>query len=131
MIMTARVSMHELSVTESILAIALRHGERANAKQISDLYLVIGSLSSIVDNSVQFYWDLISEGTIAEGANLHFHRIPAELVCRECDTSYSPESSLTCPKCDSSKIWIKSGQEFYLESIGIVEDALNEPVESC
>jgi Zn finger protein HypA/HybF involved in hydrogenase expression len=71
--------MHELAVTESILEIALRHGQPAQARKITDLYLVIGQLSSIVDDSVQFYWDFISKNTPAEGAS--FSRIPAEFCC--------------------------------------------------
>lgn len=123
--MLANAEMHELSITESILEIAIRHGKQVNASRISDLFLVIGGLSSVVDESVQFYWDFISEGTIAEGAQLHFRRIPTELVCQECDSCYSPDTNLTCPLCNSNKIRIKSGQEFYLESIGIVDAALN------
>jgi hydrogenase nickel incorporation protein HypA/HybF len=60
--------MHELMVTESILEIALRHAGQAGAVRVTDLFLVVGDLSSIVDDSVQFYWDFVSEGTAAEGA---------------------------------------------------------------
>jgi hydrogenase nickel incorporation protein HypA/HybF len=52
--------MHELAVTESILEIALRHAQEHNARHITGLYLVLGQWASIVDDSVQFYWDIIS-----------------------------------------------------------------------
>jgi Zn finger protein HypA/HybF involved in hydrogenase expression len=52
--------MHEFAVTESILNIATDHARRANAKRVTHLYLVIGHLSSIVDDPAQFYWDTIS-----------------------------------------------------------------------
>ena len=79
--------MHELPVTESILTIALRYAEREHATSISDLYLVIGDLSSIVDESVQFYWDIISRDTIAEGATLHFERTPMSCFIYRCVTN--------------------------------------------
>ncbi len=59
--------MHEMSVTQSLLEIALRHAEQADAQRITRLNLIIGELASVVDNSVQFYWDIISKETIAAG----------------------------------------------------------------
>ena len=91
--------MHELSVAESILEIALRHAQPAQARKISDLYLVIGQLSSLIDDSVQFYWDFISKETPAEGARLHFRRIPAEFRCLDCDQAFTLcNSDLGCPR---------------------------------
>jgi hydrogenase nickel incorporation protein HypA/HybF len=119
--------MHELMVTESILEIALRHADQAKAARISDVYLVIGSLSSVIDESVQFYWDFVSEGTIAEGAILHFKRIAAELACRACGHTYSPKEGLTCPVCSGSDIHINSGKEFFLEAIEIAEHPVGKP----
>lgn len=111
--------MHELSVTESILEIALRHGREAGAEAVTDLYLVIGELSAIVDDSVQFYWNIVSEGTTASGSTLHFRRIPGKLGCRACGHTYSPREDLPCPACGSIEIDILAGEEFYLEAIEI------------
>ena len=77
--------MHELAVTESILNIALDYAERSGATRVTDLHLVIGQLSSIIDDSVQFYWDIVSKETICEGAVLHFERIPAQMICLDCE----------------------------------------------
>jgi hydrogenase nickel incorporation protein HypA/HybF len=112
--------MHELSVTESILEIALRHAANAQAKKVSDLYIVAGQLSSIVDDSVQFYWDIISKDTIAEGARLHFRRIPTELHCLDCNQTYKlNQSELVCPVCNGAHVKILTGEEFYLEAIEV------------
>ena len=46
--------MHELAVTQSILEIALRHAERASARRILSINLVIGELTGFVDDSIQF-----------------------------------------------------------------------------
>lgn len=112
--------MHELSVTESVLEIACKHAEKAQAKKVTDIYLVIGNLSSIVDDSIQFYWNVISKDTLCENATLHFERIPAELVCLECETHYTLEDDLIpCPNCQSARIRVVSGDEFNLDSIEI------------
>ncbi len=112
--------MHELSVTENILEIALNHAEKAKAARISNLYLVIGQLSSIVDDSVQFYWDMVAKGTKAEGAVLHFRRLPIKVLCRICKQTNTPKAgSMACPACGSEQIEIIQGEEFYLEAIDV------------
>jgi len=112
--------MHELSITESILEIALRHAAEAEADKITDIHLVIGKLSSIVDDSVQFYWDIVSDGTAAQGAALHFRRVRIEIVCQACGESYHPEElDLSCPACGSRDVRIVAGEEFRLEAIEV------------
>ncbi len=112
-------AMHELPVTESILEISLRHARQAGVGRVTDLYLVIGQLASIVDDSVQFYWDIVSKDTVAEGAKLHFRRIPTELLCRQCSQRYHPDGDLACPNCGGSQVKILAGEEFYLEAIDV------------
>jgi hydrogenase nickel incorporation protein HypA/HybF len=112
--------MHELPVTQSILKIALQHAEKANAQQITDLHIVMGELSKMVDESIQFYWEIIAQDTIAQKARLHFRRVPAELLCLTCLEKYSPtDMELACPKCGGVAVKIIAGEEFALESIDI------------
>ncbi len=112
--------MHELTVTESVLEIACRHAVKANAVRVTDIHLMIGRLSSIVDDSVQFYWDLISRDTLCENAKLHFKRMPATMLCLDCQHQYQLAGELTpCPKCNSPRVRVLSGDEFHLESIEI------------
>ena len=112
-----RVDMHELSVTQNVLDIALKN---AGARRIRQVNLVVGQFSSIVDDSVQFYWDIIAKDTLAEGAKLHFRRVPAELQCMACFEKYHPDGDeLLCPKCGSVGAKIIAGEEFYVEAIDI------------
>lgn len=119
--------MHELSVTESVLAIAIKHAEQSYAARVTSVNLVIGQLSSIVDESVQFYWDLITEHTLCEGSRLSFNRIPATFHCQDCDFDFNLVNELSaCPQCGSVKIVIVTGEEFYLDSIEIEKKKVNE-----
>jgi hydrogenase nickel incorporation protein HypA/HybF len=112
--------MHELAVTESLLEITLRHAQNANARRVDNLYLVIGQLSSIIDDSVQFYWDIVAKDTIAEGARLNFRRIPTQIECRNCQHVFIPDDTqFECPDCGSDRVKIICGEEFYLEAIDI------------
>lgn len=112
--------MHELPITQSVLDIALRYAAQEEATRITNLYLLIGELSSIVDDSVQFFWDIISRDTIAEGATLHFERVPMQMLCLACGEIYRPApGTLACPKCESNQVKVAGGEEFRLESIDI------------
>jgi hydrogenase nickel incorporation protein HypA/HybF len=118
--------MHELSVTENILEIALRHAKQAEATRVTSINLVIGRLSSIVDDSIQFYWDFVSQDTICQGAKLNFERIPARLLCMSCGTEYVLESDLTaCPQCQSAQVKILTGEEFRVDSIEIEKESVS------
>ncbi|MEP0804859.1 MAG: hydrogenase maturation nickel metallochaperone HypA [Chloroflexota bacterium] len=112
--------MHELPVTQSLLNIALEHAEKANAQKVLALNIVIGELSSMVDDSIQFYWEIIAQDTIAQNAVLRFRRVPAELQCRSCAETYHPvDGDLVCPKCGNIGAKIIAGEEFMLESIDV------------
>lgn len=112
--------MHELAVTQSILDISLRHAKEAGAKQVTGINLVIGEFASIVDDSVQFYWDILAEGTLAQGAQLHFERIPGEMTCADCKFSFHPsDTDFACPNCGGQVVQIAKGDEFSVDSIDV------------
>jgi len=112
--------MHELAVTQSILEIVLRHAEQAGARRVKQIDLVIGDFSSIVDDSVQFYFEFICKDTLAEGAQLIFHRVPGRLRCRECQATFAPNGrTYVCPVCGSVRVEVIAGREFRVDSIEV------------
>lgn len=116
--------MHELPVTQGILSVAVEAAEQHGRRRIMAIHLVIGDLSSIVDDSVQFYFDILSQGTLAENARLHFKREPAVATCRECGHTYPVQLPLdpACPNCYSPLLQVTGGKEFYVESIEVEDE---------
>jgi hydrogenase nickel incorporation protein HypA/HybF len=112
--------MHEMVVTESILRITLDHAARAKAAKVNAITIRLGQLSSLVDDSIRFYWDLIAADTIAEKAELRFERIPARALCLDCAAEFAlAKDSFTCPKCKSERFKITAGEEMTVESIEV------------
>ncbi|HEX2949782.1 MAG TPA: hydrogenase maturation nickel metallochaperone HypA [Armatimonadota bacterium] len=112
--------MHEMAVTSNILDIVLTEAEKAGAAKVTRITLVIGELSSIIDESVQLYFDMLSEETLAAGAILDFHRIYATLRCRACGHTFKKQGShFTCPLCGEQGMLTGDAKEFYIESIEV------------
>jgi len=57
--------MHEFSVTESLLALALEKAGQAGAGRVTRINLVLGEMSGVVGECVQFYFEALSRDTIA------------------------------------------------------------------
>jgi len=112
--------MHELSITESLLKTACEYAEKNQAHKVTSLNLVIGELSGVIDESVQFYWDMISENTVCEKATLKFEKRKAMMLCTDCENGFELDGELKpCPKCGSMNLKVLSGREFLLDSIEI------------
>lgn len=112
--------MHEYAVTRNIVDIAVKEAEAADAGRILEIRLVIGDLSSIIDESVSMYFDIISKDTIAEGAKLVFKRMPALFLCKSCGREFEkPRSGFSCPHCGGEGRLTDAGREFYIESMEV------------
>lgn len=64
--------MHELGLTENLLRQAEGQATKAHAKKIRALNIVLGDAAGVSEESVRFYFDSLSPGTMAEGAALNF-----------------------------------------------------------
>lgn len=116
--------MHELAVTQGILAVAVEAAQQGGGQRIVAIDLVIGDLSSIVDESVQFYFDFLSQETLAAGAVLRFRREAARARCFDCghEAEVSVPLLATCPACNSAHLQVAGGQAFYVESIEVDDE---------
>ena len=112
--------MHELPFTMSMLDIVLQHATEAKAAKVTQIDLVIGKLTGIVPECVQFQFDVLKKNTIANEAVLSFHQPENELRCRNCDIVYTPDgNNLRCPECKKKNIEVITGREYYVESIEV------------
>ena len=112
--------MHELAITQSMFDLVLDHAEKAGAKKVGRINLVIGEMTGVVGECVQFYFDFLSKETIAEGAALSFKRIPTMAQCRSCAKSFELKAfDWTCPYCQGSSVEIIAGKELFVESIEV------------
>lgn len=115
--------MHELPITESILKIVLAHAEKNDVRQVVRIHLRIGKLSDLEDEWVQRYFDYLSKGTLAEGAELKIERTPVRMQCSNCDTPYEVEIAAmghtVCPACGEKNGTLISGREYFIKEMEV------------
>ncbi|HEY95492.1 MAG TPA: hydrogenase maturation nickel metallochaperone HypA [Dehalococcoidia bacterium] len=112
--------MHELSIVESLLALVLEHADKAEAEKVVGVNLVVGELSGVVDEAVEFYWDFLTRETIAKDSRIIFRHVSARLKCRKCGEVFlSSENGYICPKCSEQQVDIIAGRELFIESLEV------------
>lgn len=111
--------MHELSLSSAVLATVIKHAE---GRRVTVVNLRIGQLRQVVPDSLEFYFEFVSRGTVCEGARLEQELVPAVLRCEPCQRQWELElPAFRCPFCGGSEVSVRSGQEFQVESIEVEE----------
>lgn len=107
--------MHELAVAEGVLAVALDVSEDAPVRRVR---LRVGSLQHVVADSLQFAFQLVSDGTAAAEAILEIKQVRARVRCKRCGaTSRLGMALFQCPRCGAPDTDILSGDELVVDAI--------------
>jgi len=116
--------MHELPVTKSICEIVLRHAAKNNASRVLSVNLEIGALSDLQRAWVQRYFDYLSRGTMAEGANVSIERVPAIFRCNSCQQPFQVasllEEGISCDRCGAGDVTMVSGRHYLVKNIEVI-----------
>jgi hydrogenase nickel incorporation protein HypA/HybF len=112
--------MHELSLSGAIVNTVVKHAE---GRLVSVVSLRVGALRQVVPDTLEFYFEFVSKGTVCEGARLQQELIPARLRCANCEREWTIDMPIfMCPGCGSAgRVEVASGEEFEVESIEVEE----------
>ena len=100
---------------------ATEHGQKARASKIERIRLVVGERSGYIGESIQMYFDVISKGTLCEGAALEIEAIKPKLRCPSCGTLFERlPMRFDCPACGADGEPTDIGREFYIDSIEVI-----------
>jgi hydrogenase nickel incorporation protein HypA/HybF len=112
--------MHELAITQSMFEIVLKQAEQSKAKKVTKINLVIGELTGVVSDCIQFYMDIIARGTVAEGVIVLVKSVPATVKCLSCGKTFTvKEMEWKCPYCGEISLEVSGGKELFVESIEV------------
>ena len=112
--------MHELSIADALLEIALRH---ADGRRIESVEVKVGHLRQVVPDALMFAFALVAEGTEAEGAELLLEEVPAAGVCRACGAETELEGFPFACACGGLDVEIVRGEELLVDAVTMMETA--------
>ena len=109
--------MHELAIAQAIFGIAERH---ADGRPVSGVEVKVGHLRQVVPSALTVAFELVSEGSSLQGAELRIEEVAAAGVCRECGAeTLLPDFPLSCARCGALDVDVTSGEELLVESLEI------------
>ncbi|HMM06076.1 MAG TPA: hydrogenase maturation nickel metallochaperone HypA [Clostridiales bacterium] len=112
--------MHEYPITQQIIKIAENHAKEAGAAKVTAIHLVVGEYSGFIGESIQMYFDVISEDTLCHGAKIDIQRVKPKLQCNQCGAYFERRAfSFQCPECGGEGGPTEIGKEFYIDSIEV------------
>ena len=115
--------MHELGIMQDVLASAIRTADENNGNKVTKITLKIGVLSGVLPHYMQSYFDVISKGTKAEGAELVIETEPALFHCGSCDKKTVFRefgADFVCGHCGNESMQLLLGKTFQLVSVAII-----------
>jgi hydrogenase nickel incorporation protein HypA/HybF len=111
--------VHELSIAESIVAVAERH---AAGRPVTKVELRVGHLRQVVPSALEFAFQLVSRGTVLDGAELAIEAVPARGRCRACGTETTMSGfPLACSACGGLDMEVLAGEELLVDSLELEE----------
>jgi len=66
--------MHELSIAEELLQIITKKASQVGIGKIEQINLKIGEFSGILPDALVFAFEMLSKGTITDGARIEIER---------------------------------------------------------
>jgi hydrogenase nickel incorporation protein HypA/HybF len=113
--------MHELAITQRVVDLVV---ERTTGRQVGLVRVEVGALSGVVPDSMQFCYELLTNGTSLEGSRLVIERTAGAAHCRFCGRDFVLDDLILLCPCGSADVDLIAGKELQVLSVELV-------VESC
>ena len=112
--------MHELSIAEAVVAVADRH---AAGRHVVAVDVRVGALRQVVPSALEFAFELVTQGTSLEGAELRIETVPAAGRCGACGAEGRLDwFPFVCTTCGSDGLELISGEELLVEAIEVDDE---------
>ncbi len=112
--------MHEMSLCESIMQIIEQQAQREIFSRVTRVRLEIGKLACVESQAMQFSFEVVTRGTVAEGARLEIIWLPGQAWCLTCSQVIEVGRHFdTCPVCGGQPLPPQGGDELRVKDLEV------------
>lgn len=112
--------MHEMALAEGVLQIVEDTVRGEGDVRVKTVVLEIGELSHVMPEAMDFCFEAVVRGSVAEGARLEIHRAPGRAWCHTCATEVRVASLVdACPECGGFKLQVTGGEEMRVKEMEV------------
>jgi hydrogenase nickel incorporation protein HypA/HybF len=106
------VLMHEMGLVQNIIEILEHQAHLNNASRVVSVQLEFGALTAVLPAAITFAFEILSKGSVMEGAQLDVTIIPIKVSCSDCGKeAILQEYQPFCPACSSPALRITGGRD--------------------
>jgi hydrogenase nickel incorporation protein HypA/HybF len=112
--------MHELALADAVVAIAVEH---ARGRRVARVELEVGRLRQVVPDALAFGFELVAQGTVAEGAELVIEEVPVRVACRACGAETDVGAfPFACARCAALDVDVCAGEQFQVVALELEDE---------
>ena len=112
--------MHEMSLCESILQVMEQSAGSQGFSSVKTVWLEIGQLSGVELEAMRFGFEVVTRGSLAEGARLEIIELPGQAWCMQCAKSVRVQQLFgQCPGCGSFQLQVTGGKEMRIKELEV------------
>ena len=112
--------MHEMSLCEGILQIIEDEAKKQHFSKVKRVILEVGTLSGVEIPALEFAFDVVMKGSIAETARLEIIELEAQAWCMQCAKTITVKQRYdACPDCGSYQLQVSSGDEMRIKELEV------------
>ena len=112
--------MHEVGVIQGALDLAIAEAGRHGAHHIHRITLRVGRLAGVEPEALSFAFEVVTAGTMAEGARLEIEAVPVVCHCPDCWDEFRPADFVfACPRCGGLSLEVRHGDELELATLEV------------
>lgn len=112
--------MHEMSLCESLIGVIEESARREGFTKVSRVRVEIGRFAGVELPAMQFGFEVVARGTLAEGAVLDFVDVPGSAWCFDCGQTVTLNNRLDpCPQCGGVRLQPSGGTKIRLKDMEV------------